>query len=327
MKRNTLILVLIAALCGGYAWYELKKGKERDAAEDTTAPAFTFKAEEVTALTLTSQGKTVVAEKNADGKWVVVQPITSDGDQITIKEVIDTMAGAKTQRLLKASAEEMQSFGLSSPSAVAEMKMKDGQMHRVIFGAKDFSGSSVYAKIDQMTDVAILPVTVQLMAEKKLNDLRDREILKIKSDDLAKVRIRNSSLTVVAERGADGKWLIKEPADKKDKEADGSKLLDSWLSTMSDEIIDAPSPEISAKLNKPAVDVELTAKDSKVTRLKFSAAAGEDAYVGVEGHPQMYKIRKSTLDSLDFKADQIVKAPAPPPPASPAAIALPTPSQ
>ena len=44
--------------------------------------------------------------------------------------------------------EQLKNFGLTDPKVKLEVKLKNGQSHKIELGDKDFSGSAVYAKID-----------------------------------------------------------------------------------------------------------------------------------------------------------------------------------
>ena len=66
------------------------------------------------------------------------------------------------------------------------------------------------------------------------------------------------------------------------------------------------SGAISAKGAKPAVEVRLTDKNGKTTVLKISSADGDNVYVKVEGRPEIYRVEKSLLEGLNFKADEAV---------------------
>lgn len=320
MKRNTLILLLIAALLGGGVYYyETKYGTERDATPDKSVPAFTFKPEDVTMVTLTNAGKTVTAEK-ANGQWTITQPFVTEADQNALTQMVDDFAGLKLQETRKATPENLKEFGLADPKTSVEFKMKSGETHRVRFGEKDFTGSNVYVLVDQMPDVGQIAVPMLLTAQKTFNDWREKKILRVTADDLTKFRIKNPNVTLVAEKGADGKWLVKEPADKKDKELNESRALTAWLGIIAQEVIDQPSDEIKAKLARPAVEIQLTAKDGKTTNLKVSAADDDKAYVSVEGRAPVYRIRRDELEEMSFKLPDAINEPAP----SPAPAALPS---
>jgi len=438
MKRSTLILLLAAAALGAFVYfYEVKGGKSRDEKPDTTKPAFNFKREDVSALTVTRAGQTVQIE-NQDNKWVIKQPVNAPADETAVNAIVNDLTSARVERGIKASADEIKSYGLQEPAVTVEVKLKSGEQHKVRLGSKDFSGLSVYGQVDQGQEVALLPSSLLTSADKPLNDLRDRavlgvsqfdlgglsltnengrialakqesnwvlkspveapaddsevrsllgditsakasefvseaaddlakygldkpqitltaqlqgggertlvigskaddkyyaksserpsvfkvesslydklnvkpsglrdkQIVKLNKDDLTRVQVKNPNLTLVAEKDKDGKWVIKEPADKKDKEANSSKFLDP-LETKATEVLDKAPGSVAAKLSKPAVEVRLTGKDGKTTTLRVSSAEGDDAYVSVEGRPGVYKVGKQMLENLSFKADSV----------------------
>ncbi|MFN0120523.1 MAG: DUF4340 domain-containing protein [Blastocatellia bacterium] len=322
MKRSTLILLAAAILLGaGAYYYEFNHGTARDEEKDTSVPAFTFKSEDVNAVTLTNAGKVVNAEKK-DGKWLIIAPIVTEADQNAYNEFINDIAGLKIRDLKPASAENLKEFRLDSAPIVAEFKMKDGKSSRLAFGEKDFTGSNVYVRVDQLPNVGVIAVPLLLRAEKGLNDWRERKILTLTADTLSKIRIKNPNLTLAAEKGADGKWLAQEPAAKKGKEVTTARAIDAWISMISQEVIDQPNDEIKGRLAKPAVEIQLTDKDGKVTSLKASASVkgkeGDEVYVSVEGRPQIYRVRTSELDQMSFKLADVIPEPTPTPAPEPA---------
>ncbi len=444
MKRSTIILLLVAAIGGVLVYYlEFKDAKPRDEQPEASKPAFTFKRDDLASVSVTRARETVVLEEQG-GKWVIKQPVNAPANDSAVDTLIGDLSGARIERTITPSSEEIKSFGLAEPATDIKLKLKNGSEHRIRIGSKDFTNLSVYAIIDQSRDVALLPATLATSAEKSLNDLRDlaifgglsqfdisaltiknangslslakedsvwvlkspnqapadetevssllseitsaratevanetgedlagfklappeitvaarleaggekqillgsktdgttktyyaknsdrpqifkvdaslydklnvkpaqlrsKEIVKLDVDTLTRVHVRNPNLTLVAEKNAEGKWLIKEPAAKKDKDAPTTKFLDPIQTTRATEIVDKPSASILAKLAKPPVEVRLTTKDGKTTVLKISSADGEDVYVRVEGRPEVFKVRKQLLDDLSFKVDDLI---------------------
>jgi hypothetical protein len=93
----------------------------------------------------------------------------------------------------------------------------------------------------------------------KPSELRNKDIFKLDKDNLSKIEIKNPNLKLVAEKSGD-KWTIREPADKKDKDAPTFKVINPF-ETKADEIIESPSSDVKSKLAKPAVEAKLTYKD------------------------------------------------------------------
>jgi hypothetical protein len=136
--------------------------------------------------------------------------------------------------------------------------------------------------------------------------LRSKEIIKVSQEDVTRVQLKNPNLTLVVEPDKDhNKWLVKEPADKKDKEASAFKIF-TPLQSKAEEVLDKPSAAIAAKLAKPAVVLTLTYKDGKTSVVKFSAADGDSVYVQVSGNPAVYKVGKLMLEGLSFKLDEVI---------------------
>lgn len=443
MKRSTLLILLIALLGGAAIYYlEIKDGKPRDEQPETSRPAFAFKREDISEVTITRTDKSLKLESQ-DGKWTLKEPVSASVNESAVDTLLSDIANARVERTLSASAEEIKAYGLAEPAVTIELKLKNGNRHRIRLGTKDFSNLSVYGLIDDSNEVSILPATLLTSTDKSVNDLRDlsilgglsqydisslsvknqngsfslakqnsdwvlkaptevpadesqvssllsdittakasevvsetatdlasyglaqpaitlttqlqskgerqinigmkkegsaesyfakssdrtpifkieaslfeklnikpvtlrsKQIIKLNQDSLTRVQIKNPNLTLITEKNSEGKWVIKEPAEQKDKEAMSSKLLEPLESNKATEVIDQPSASIAAKLAKPVIEMRLIEKEGKTTVVKISAADGESVYVRVEGWPTIYKVSKQLLDSLSFKATDI----------------------
>jgi hypothetical protein len=309
MKRSTLIAVLIALALGAYVYYEMRSGQGRDE-EEASKSAFTFKSEDVTALTLTSHDQTLALEKNGPD-WTITQPVKTDADTFAVDSLVSSLASATIERSLVMTPSLQNGAGLAQPAVTVEVKLKSGGPHKIVLGRKDPTDASVYAQIDQNPNVLLLPASLLESASKKLNDLRAKDIVKLLPGDVTRFTIKNQNLIVTAERNSENKWLIKEPTSKKDQEANTSKPF-TVLSTQATEVLDNPDEKIKAQVAKPVVEASFTGKDNKVARLFISAADGENVYVRVEGKNEVFKTGKSLLEDLNFKlADVVVEPPKP----------------
>jgi hypothetical protein len=311
MKRNTIIILLLALALGAYAYFfEWKDGKERDS-EETSKPAFTFKSDEVAALTLTQQGQTIAL--NTDGKaWTISQPIKTDADQSAVESLVSSITSATIDRSLVMTPSLQSGAGLAQPAVMLEVKLKNGASHKITLGHKDPTDASVYSQMDQNPNVLLLPASLLASATKTLNDLRAKEMTKLLPGDVTSFTVKNQNLTFAAERNSDNKWLIKEPAAKKDQEAETSKPF-TLLNTSATEVIDQPDDKTKALLAKPVIEASFSGKDNQVAKFFISAADGENVFVRVEGKAEIFKTNKSLLESLNFKLTEVVVAPSPTP--------------
>lgn len=82
MRKSTLLVVLLAAALGGAVWYfEFKRTKPAEDGATASKPLFSFKQEDVSALTLTRGGETLTLEKRGEA-WRLTQPVDASADEI-----------------------------------------------------------------------------------------------------------------------------------------------------------------------------------------------------------------------------------------------------
>ncbi|MBK7597257.1 MAG: DUF4340 domain-containing protein [Acidobacteria bacterium] len=172
-------------------------------------------------------------------------------------------------------------------------------------------GSSVealyYAKVSDKPQVIKIDSALYDKLNSKTIALRSKTFFTINQDELTVIQVKNPNLTLITERDKESKWVVREPVSSKGKEAVAFKVLDP-LEAKALEILDKPSAAISGKLTKPAVVVRTTTKDGKSTVIRISAADGENAYVQIEGKPEIYKVPKSVLESMSFRLEDALVA-------------------
>lgn len=450
MKKSTLIVLLIALGLAAYVYfYELRHGHERDAVKDESAPAFTFAADDITSITLVRGGQSVTLEKR-DGTWRVTAPVETRADQNAASTLASSLAGARIERRLAADPSRLENFGLAQPAVIVTVRLTSGEEHVLRLGARDFSGVSVYAFVDQQSDVALLPSSVLAAADKPLEDLRDRSVLAFKSwevtaadlrspraqfrlerrgedwfltaprelradentvrdlldavsfakmdeivaettDQLARygldrpdyelrirtengeerallvgrrapktpgkdgqdryyakdtsrsmiftisqsllkefdrtlfdlrskhiahfdraqltrLELRNEHLTLVAEKTADGKWLVREPAEHKDKEARVSSILSALEFTRAEAILDQPAAAVLSQLEKPAIEIALT-DSGGTTRIVVSAVREGKVYARAGESGPVLQFPESWFKQLNLQTSELVSQP------------------
>ncbi len=309
MKKSTLVALVIALALGAFVYfYEVKPGRERDEGV-TTKPAFTFKAEDIVSMSIASKDQTVALE--SDGKnWVINQPVKTEADSMSVEGITSALASTIIDRSLAMNESLQRGSGLDQPAATINFKLKNGEQHTLTLGKKDPTEANIYGKIDQNPSVLLLPASLETAAIKGLNDLRNKQILKINQEDVTKVSVKNPNGSVSVEQNAESKWIIQEPADKKGKEAKTDKLL-AIMSASAVEIIDQPDAKLIELATKPAAEITLITKDNKTTKIFISPAEKEDVYVKLESKSELYKVTKSVLESYSFKITDLVSEPPP----------------
>ncbi|MEP7338118.1 MAG: DUF4340 domain-containing protein [Acidobacteriota bacterium] len=257
---------------------------------------------DITSLKVTNEnGSFELGKKESD--WMTTAPIAGAAEDSEVNSLISEITSAKAAEVVSESGEDLPKYGLDKPKITATAKLNTGSEKGILLGAK--VDDKYYAKAADRAQIFKVDSSLYDKLNIKLGALRSKQFVKLNRDELTRFELKNSNGKLVAEK-KDDKWLVVEPADKKDKEAQTFKLFTPFESKAS-EVIDKPTAAINAKLAKPAVEIKLTEKGGKTTAVKFSQADGEDVYIRVEGKPEVYKTSKAILEGLNFKIEEAIQ--------------------
>jgi hypothetical protein len=128
------------------------------------------------------------------------------------------------------------------------------------------------------------------------------KILTLSEDQVEDIRIVKAGSEPVVLKKLSGKWQITAPsATAADQEA--AKTLVSAVSNVtSDRLIDEkPSDLATFGLNSPAIEVDITSKGGKVSKLLLGAdtPTGSNTYVKLDGSPKVYTVFSSAKTNFD----------------------------
>jgi hypothetical protein len=215
IKKTTLLVLLCAAALGAAVYYfDWKKGNEPKPAADASKPAFSFQASDIVAFMLAhpaQPGDSPVRFEKRDGAWRIVQPIETDADQSTAEGIVDQLATARIAQTESGSADRRKAFGLDPPQASVDFQLANGSKHTILIGDKDFTGESAYKIIDNGHDVTLLPQLLSTSVSKSLDDLRDRAVLHMDTEQVTSFELKNSSGDLAVTKDKD-EWKFATPA-------------------------------------------------------------------------------------------------------------------
>jgi Domain of unknown function (DUF4340) len=232
IKKSTLIVVVCAILLGGAVYYfQWRSSKTEKPLEDTSKPAFSIQADDITALTISHPGKTdqpLIQLSNQNGNWTITQPLETGADASAVRGIADGLASARISQTEPGTADRLKVYGLDSPHVELSFQVKSGAKHKILMGDKDFTDISVYSIIDDSKTVSLLPVSLYTSTDKSVDDLRDRSVLHIDSGKIASFELKNPSGDLAASKQTvkdQTQWNFMRPAGVRADEGNVSSLL------------------------------------------------------------------------------------------------------
>jgi hypothetical protein len=319
VKKPTLIVLLCAIVLGAAVYYfDWKKGEEKKLdTTDTSKPVFTsFQGSDIRSFTISRPAQpatpAIQFEKRA-GDWQIVQPVATEADQSTAGGIVDQVASARVAQTLPGAEDRRKAYGLDPAQISIDFQLANGAKHSILLGKQDFTNEYAYAIVDGGQSVSLLPQLLSTSASKSLDDLRDRAVLHLATEDINSIDLKNSSGELTLSK-ADDQWKIEKP----EAVGAGHDAVDSLLEAVNNAKIVSVASETPDNLAKyglasPAVTFSAAnAKGQKAT-LIVGKKDGNAYFARDDSRPTIFRIDADLEGKLaqkftDLRDKQILHA-------------------
>ncbi|WP_225913868.1 DUF4340 domain-containing protein [Leptolyngbya ohadii] len=157
IKPSTLFLLLTALLLGGVTFLVVQKQPQpqspnQQAGQSEPVDLFAFTEQQVKTLSFSTPLRSLKFERDAAGKWQMIDPEKAPASDASIAFLLDLMASGTSDRNFAAPAAQREQYGFHQPLATIEVTLDNGEAHRLIVGEYDFNRSFLYALVDPASD-------------------------------------------------------------------------------------------------------------------------------------------------------------------------------
>ncbi len=175
--QTTAALAVILALLGAFYYvYEIRLGPGREQAQARKGRVWAAEPADVQEVTIRRPDGTVRVKRDGD-RWRLLEPVTSRADGATMNDALTTIVTARIDREIASQPGSLAEFGLDRPAAEVTLTLKDGQALGLQLGARNPTGTWVYARERDKPAVFLLPEGVLRDATRPVADFRDKTIL------------------------------------------------------------------------------------------------------------------------------------------------------
>ena len=298
--RSLLLLLVVAAAVGWYAYRDSKKATTTGEKHDKV---FDVQAEKIDEVAIKSESGDRTTLRKSGSDWQIVQPAQAQPDAGEISGITSSLASLELQRVVDESPADVKQYGLASPRIEVGFKA-DGKTHRLLIGNKTPPGTDLYAKLADQNKVFLVASYLDSTFNRGTFDLRDKSVLKLDRDKIDAVEVTTPQRTVKIEK-QNGEWRLVAPVQAR---ADFSSVegLVGRLSTLQMKSIAGDSAADLKKygLDQPAATVRLGTGSSQAT-LALGGSAGEGAvYARDLSRPSVFTVESSLLDDLKKDAGE-----------------------
>ena len=307
MKWKNLLFAFVglAALSTWIYFYEIKGEKKREESAEKEKKVFNFEEKDISQISVKNADGEIVLQKDKDN-WNLTKPIQAKADKSTADSLASDFTSAKADRSIDEPNINWKNFGLEPAVVELTVKLMDGKTHQLILGDKDFSSSSVFARVPGQNKVLVLPSTLQASATKKLFDFRDKNVVEFQRDQLKAMNIVTKGKEYVLEK-ANEDWFIRKPFDSR---ADNSEIT-SIISDLEFARVEGFVEPVDANLKtyglaSPSIRVDLFLGDNRARKtLLIGSKVDSNFYAKDESRDVVFKVKEDLQKKLDFESAKI----------------------
>jgi hypothetical protein len=304
IKKSTLIVLLLAIIAGAAAYYfDWKRGQKEaaNAPADSTKPAFTLQADDISALTISypadPKSQPIHFEKQ-NGAWQITSPLQAGADDPSLQGILQQLASDRVAQTEPGTPDRLKVFGLDAPVVALDFQTKSGAKHSLRLGKKDFTGVSVYAVVDNAKDVALLPESLLVSADKPLQDLRDHSVLHFVADDVKSFDLKNSSGELAAAKDHDV-WNFTKPTAAPGNGDAINALLSAVANARTTTIVSETANNLPKYgLASPAISFTASDAKRKTATLLVGKKEGDEYFARDAARPTIFRINRDLYKKL-----------------------------
>ncbi len=271
---KTGLAVLVLAGLGSYIWFVERKQEPKREGEREKVTVLTVDKAKAKEISVASPGETIRVVKEGAG-WKVTSPFTAPADTAAVESMLTSLEKLEADEVVVEQAPNPAEYGLDKPGRTVNAVVEGAPAPlKVEFGSKSPDGSSVYARAGGSPKVYLVPQWVEGSFEKKPFDLRDRDLLHVKRDDVRSLEVGGPEGSYSLARTDAGEWAFTKPVATRA----GRWAVDGLLGTVENLRMDSVAAESATDvkaygLDKPARTLSLVLKDGSTRALQIGAAA------------------------------------------------------
>jgi hypothetical protein len=303
--RILVLAVLVAALGGYLYYYEVPQAQKEAEKEKLVGVA----DDAVTGIELAYADRTIGLAKR-DAGWRLTKPVDAPADEPVVKALLTAITGAQVQKSLDELPPDLAPFGLDKPATTITLTVKDGTVLPIRIGKNTTIGAKTYVRKGDEPKIYLTASTIQTSVNKQVRDLRDKQLLTFKDEDVQRIGIAKAGAasTTLARKDAEA-WTL-EPGDMAADLTEVRSYLSSLRTTRATDFPDdAPADLAKYGLDKPRLTVTVTTgKEGAASTQQLlvgSESGGESTkqvYVKRGDQPAVFAVGDWAFRSLDKDA-------------------------
>ena len=275
---KTGVALLLAGGLFAFYWFVERKQEPKPETESTKVTLLTVDKAKARELKVAVKGGDSIALVKEGTFWKLTAPFAAPADTTAVESMFTSLEKLEADELVSDQVKDFSQYGLDAPSrSVVAVVEGAKEPLAVDFGAKSPDGSNVYARKPGEAKVYLVASWVEGSFDKKPFDLRDRDLLHVKRDDVRSLEVAGPDGGYALARSEAGEWAFTKPLQTRA----GRWAVDGLLGTIEGLRMESVAGESVSDAKdvarygfaKPLRTVTLVTKDGASRTLELGAPA------------------------------------------------------
>jgi hypothetical protein len=269
-----------------------------------------FDSKEVTGFEIVLPDETLAVE-GAPRAWRITRPVALRADNETVSEFLDKLAGQKVREFVAEAPARRDVYGLERPVRVTihSGRDKDRVSRTLLLGKVDSAKKGVYAMRAGEPSVMLIPEDVYTQVPKNVGVLRNKMLVEIDRDKVARLEIQSPRGTVTVAR-EDGQWKIVAPEALPADQVEVGAVLSRLHDLRAQGFLGEDAAAVSRFLPKPEVRVAVTDQAGDTTTVVLAPSretrgGAPSAYAAVAGKGPVLLVEAKLLGELSRSVNDL----------------------
>ncbi len=207
--KGTFVLVIACLALGSFLYfYEIKGGEQRKKEEQAEKQFWKLEGKDIRQIDLISSSQHISAARKGETDWAITVPRSLEADSDELSRLANSASSLQRDSVLDLNVTDPAKFGLSPARFRLKFKTKDGKDYGIDFGNNNPTGNSTYAAVLGSSTVYLVPAAAASAFDKKLDDLRNHEVLSFDQPEAQSLNLKSSSGDLRLVKDSNDRWWI-----------------------------------------------------------------------------------------------------------------------
>ncbi|MGC2639114.1 MAG: DUF4340 domain-containing protein [Acidobacteriaceae bacterium] len=304
--RGLIAAVVVLAALGGLLWWSQRHQPNPTPASPALPAILKIDAKDVTGITLQQKGQPpIVLVPSGSTAWKITEPASYRANAESTEQILSALGNLVPQRVVDEKPANLATYGLSDPDVTVAIAEKNNQSIHLLLGDKTPTADNIYAMVSGNPRVYTVEQWVDSTFAKSLNDLRDKHLIPVRTQDVNQVEILRKDQDLAFSR-IPGGWQIQKPAAYRTNNYEVDDLVSQLTSATWDPAAgntDAAAAFDHGTLVATAKVTADSGTQAQTDTLEVRKTKDGSDYAKATAVPGVWKVESSLATALDRDSD------------------------